>query len=179
MASQTSSKSSGSILLAAIAVFMLALSYASVPLYKMFCQKTGYGGTPKINLLPTQGQRIGEKLIIIRFNTDVDPKLPWEFTPMQSEMTIRTGAEGIAYFKVRNKTNEPIDGMATYNVTPEKAGGYFNKIKCFCFDRQRLEPNEEVEMPVLFFIDPDFETDLKVSNIKTLTLSYTFFRLPS
>lgn len=167
------------ILLGAIAVVMLALSYASVPLYKLFCQKTGYGGTPKIMLIPTQGQKIGDKLVTIRFNADVDPNLPWEFIPVQNKMTLRVGEEGLAYFKVRNKTNEPIYGMATYNVTPEKAGSYFNKIKCFCFERQRLEPYEEVEMPVLFFVDADLEKDAKVSDISTLTLSYTFFKLPN
>ena len=152
---------------------MLGLSFAAVPLYKMFCQQTGYGGTPKIAKSLTV--KPGTRYITVRFNADVDPNLPWEFIPLQKEVKVRTGEQALAYYRVKNKTDQEIVGMATYNVTPEKAGTYFNKVRCFCFEEQRLKPNQEIDMPVLFFIDPELEKEKKMDDIKTLTLSYTFF----
>lgn len=166
-------KHTGTILGAAVIV-MLGLSYASVPLYRMFCQKTGYGGTTQIaKSLPNQA---GKRVITVRFNSDVNGDLPWRFVPQQKEMKVRVGQEGFALYKAINLSNKPIPGMSTYNVTPDKAGAYFNKVECFCFVEQTLKPHEKVDMPVLFFIDPDITKDPDLDDVDTITLSYTFFK---
>ena len=156
---------------------MLALSYAAVPLYQMFCQQTGYGGTTQRAIAPPTRQE--NRLIRVRFNADTHRNLPWRFSPMQQEITVKAGQEGLAFYRAENKSNEPVVGMAVYNVTPEKAGIYFNKVECFCFIEQRLEPGQIVEMPVQFFIDPDIVKDKNLDDVSTITLSYTFFRLKS
>ena len=166
---------STAIILGCVVLAMLGFSYASVPLYRLFCQKTGYGGTPKIaqNIPTTQGNAE----IIVRFNADVDPNLPWSFIPLQKQVTAKVGGQVLAFYKVKNNSDQPIYGMATYNVTPDRAASYFNKIQCFCFEEQRLEPHQEVDMPVLFFIDPEFAQDSRTAQLKTITLSYTFFKI--
>lgn len=169
------SNNQAAILLVGLVVGMLGLSYASVPLYRLFCQKTGYGGTPKQSSeLP---QKIGKRVIRVRFNADVNPGLPWAFRPLQQEMQLRLGALGLAFYETENKSGEGIWGMATYNVTPEKAAPYFNKVACFCFEEQWMEPEEKSERPVQFFIDPAFDEDPHLKEVSTITLSYTFFRL--
>lgn len=153
---------------------MLGLSYASVPLYRIFCQKTGFGGTPKLALTTSKQAALGPP-ICVQFTATTHRKLPWVFYPLQSSVTVRAGANAIAYFHFENKSDKPITGMATYNISPDRAGSFFNKVECFCFEQQRLEPGQAVDMPVLFFIDRDIATDPTTKDIKTVTLAYTFF----
>lgn len=162
------------IILIAISVTMLALAYASVPLYRLICQKTGFGGTPQVALHVSQ-QIVGDRIITVQFNADTHRDLPWKFRPVQHKTEIRIGENFLAFYEAENTADYPIVGMATYNVSPDRAGIYFNKIACFCFEQQRLEPGQRVNMPVLFFIDPKFATDPNLKDVKTITLSYTFF----
>lgn len=153
---------------------MIGLVAASVPLYRLFCQATGYGGT-------TQKVESGSTTILaremtIRFNSDVNSALPWYFKPVQRSVTVKIGEEALIFFRAVNNSNETITGTATFNVTPFKAAPYFNKIECFCFTEQTLAPGEEVDMPVSFYIDPDLATDKRLDEVKEITLSYTFFR---
>lgn len=164
------------IFLAALAVTMLGLAYASVPLYRLFCQKTGYGGTTQVALTKAPGA-VGTKKITVRFNADQGKDLPWEFYPLQKEVQVIPGEQGFALYRSKNKASKPVSGMATYNVTPDKTGLYFSKIECFCFVRQTLQPGQEVDMPVLFYISPDILTDPATKDITTITLSYSFFLL--
>lgn len=152
---------------------MVMLTFASVPLYKIFCTVTGYGGTTQTAVLPST--EVLDREINIRFNADVDPTLPWAFKPEQLELKLHIGETGVAYYKVQNLTNEPLVGIATYNVTPLKVGKYFNKIECFCFADQYIAPGETKNMPVTFFISPDLDRDRHMKEIDTITLSYTFF----
>lgn len=162
-------------ILLSISLAMLALSYAAVPLYQMFCQKTGYGGTTqRATALPTRQEN---RLITVRFNSDTHRNLPWRFVPLQQQITVKVGEVGLAFYQAENHSPEPVVGMATYNVTPDKAGIYFNKVDCFCFVEQRLEPGQIVDMPVQFFLDPDLVKDERLNDVTTITLSYTFFRL--
>lgn len=157
------------------AVTMLGLAYASVPLYRIFCQKTGYGGTPQV--AKNFPDHVGKRMITVRFNSDVNQKLPWRFKPMQNEMKVQLGQEGFAMYMAENLSDQPVQGVSTYNVTPDKAGIYFNKVECFCFLEQTLKPHEKVDMPVLFFVDPELENDPDLKDVDTITLSYTFFPL--
>lgn len=163
------------IFIVVVLVAMTTLAFASVPLYRIFCQQTGYGGTPKIAIAP-RGQ-IRDRTLRIQFNADTNPGLPWKFKPLQHEITVRVGEVGLAFYSAENLSDKPIKGMAVYNVSPNKAGAYFNKIECFCFIDQTLQPHQKVEMPVQFFIDPEFADDKMVDDIKVITLSYTFFPL--
>jgi cytochrome c oxidase assembly protein subunit 11 len=152
---------------------MLGLTAAAVPLYRLFCQVTGYGGTTqRAEALPAAPL---EQTIHVRFNADVDPGLPWSFRPAQREVEVRLGEQGLAYFRARNDSDRAIVGQAVYNVTPYKAGPYFDKIACFCFDEQVLQPGEEADMPVSFFVDPAIASDPNTRDVTTITLSYTFF----
>jgi cytochrome c oxidase assembly protein subunit 11 len=158
-------------------ILMVALSYAAVPLYRMFCQMTGYGGTTQIvDHLPHVIDAIPKRMVTIKFNADVSAQLEWKFIPLQKELRLIIGESGLAFFEAHNPTDYPITGISTYNVTPQQAGIYFNKIQCFCFDEQLLKPHETIEMPVFFFIDPSFLEDSKMDQVDTITLSYTFFR---
>ncbi len=160
-------------ILGGFAIFMLGMAFASVPLYRIFCQKTGYGGTPQVAVqLP---DRILDRKITVRFNANTDPKLPWTFKPLQNSVTVRLGEQGFALYRVKNNSKDYITGMATYNVTPDKAGPYFNKIECFCFIEQRLAPGQEMDMPLLFFVHPDLNDAENLKEVDTITLSYTFF----
>ena len=152
---------------------MGVLSYASVPLYKLFCQVTGYGGTTQQVTSPSS--QILERKIKIRFDANTKPTLDWNFQPVQTSIDISVGQNALAFYKAENTGKDPIVGTATFNVTPEKAGVYFNKIDCFCFVEQLLAPQEAVEMPVSFFIDPDIVNDPNLDDVTTITLSYTFF----
>lgn len=152
---------------------MGVLSYASVPLYKLFCQVTGYGGTTQQAIGPSS--QILERKIKIRFDANTKPTLDWDFQPVQTSMNILVGQNALAFYKAENTGKDPVVGTATFNVTPEKAGVYFNKIDCFCFVEQLLAPQEAVDMPVSFFIDPDIANDPNLDDVTTITLSYTFF----
>mmetsp|Transcript_39109 Transcript_39109/g.103027 ORF Transcript_39109/g.103027 Transcript_39109/m.103027 type:complete len:245 (+) Transcript_39109:2038-2772(+) len=170
----------------AVALGTLGLSYASVPLYRIFCQTTGFGGTTKRHTgggeeegydLPEDPASLpGNRQLRVTFNTDVSENLPWSFKPVQKHVTVLAGQTALAFFEATNHSDEPIIGVATYNVVPNEAGAYFNKIQCFCFDEQRLLPGETVDMPVFFYIDPDFLNDRRMKRLDTMTLSYTFFR---
>lgn len=161
------------ILLGGLVLLMLAFSFASVPLYRLFCQKTGFGGTPK--LVTAASKTTGQRRVKIRFNADVNGGMPWRFEPLQTEMTVRTGETGLAVYRVENLSPNLGLGIAIYNVTPEKAAPYFNKIHCFCFAEQPIPPKRVLELPVQFFIDPAIDQDPGLSDVKTITLSYTFF----
>lgn len=152
---------------------MLAMTYAAVPLYRLFCQVTGYGGTTQV--ASEAPREVLDRDITVRFNADTAPGLPWKFEPMQRDMTVKVGETGLAFYRAQNLTDRPIVGMATFNVTPDKAGQYFNKIHCFCFDQQRLEPGQSVDMPVTFFVDPSMAKDRGMNDVYYITLSYTFF----
>lgn len=163
------------ILLVILTLGMLGLAFASVPLYKMFCQVTGFGGTTqRAVVFPT---RVTNRIITVRFNADTHPQLPWEFKTLQNEVRVRAGEVGLAFYHAKNTNDKPTEGMATYNVTPNKAGIYFNKVECFCFERQHLEAGQDTDFPVQFFIDPAFADDPAMNDVDTITLSYTFFKL--
>ncbi len=152
---------------------MLGLSYAAVPLYRIFCQVTGFGGTTQV---ATQAPvEVLDRLVTVRFNADIAPGLAWSFEPVARDMTLRVGENGLAFYRVHNKSDRPLVGTATFNVTPDKAGQYFNKIACFCFTEQRLAPGETVDMPVSFFVDPGMARDRAMNDLSHITLSYTFF----
>jgi cytochrome c oxidase assembly protein subunit 11 len=155
---------------------MLGLTAASVPLYRLFCAVTGYAGTTQVaEALPAEALA---QTIKVRFNADVDPALPWSFRPEQREVEVHIGEQHLAFFHAHNRSDRPIVGQAVYNVTPFKAGPYFDKIACFCFNEQRLEPGQEVDMPVSFFVDPAILDDPNTRDLTTITLSYTFFMAP-
>ncbi|KAG2424186.1 hypothetical protein HXX76_014719 [Chlamydomonas incerta] len=171
----------------AAAVFMVGVSYASVPLYKLFCAATGYGGTVRA------GESVEEKLqrrrdapnakveeaaskreLRVWFNADVADDMPWDFRPTQEFVRVRPGQSTLVFFTAHNKSDKPVTGYSLYNVTPDKAAFYFNKIQCFCFEEQRLRPGETLDMPVFFYVDPEFATDWNCRNINDITLSYVF-----
>jgi cytochrome c oxidase assembly protein subunit 11 len=156
---------------------MGGLVTASVPLYRLFCQVTGFGGTTQTAEAPPAAP--GERIITVRFNADVNRALPWSFRPAQREISLRVGEQGLAYYVARNDSDVPITGNATFNVTPQKTGIYFNKVACFCFTEQRLNPGQSVEMGVSFFVDPEIVNDPNQDDVRTITLSYTFFRAPN
>jgi cytochrome c oxidase assembly protein subunit 11 len=158
----------------AVVAGMTGLAFAAVPLYDAFCKLTGYGGTTQqAAAAPSQ---ILERRIQVRFDANTAPDLPVEFEPKQISETLRIGETGLAFYRVRNLSNEPIVARATYNVTPHVAGPYFAKLECFCFQDRVLAPGEEAELPVVFFVDPEIVDDPDTADIGTLTLSYTFFR---
>ena len=163
------------IMLAVVAVAMIGAAYASVPLYRLFCQVTGYGGTTRT--AEAAPKKIVDREITVRFNSDVHSKLPWRFEPRQLSMKMKLGEERLAIYSATNQGDETITGTATFNVTPAKAGIYFNKIDCFCFTEQTLEAGKTASLPVSFFIDPDMVNDHNLDDVTTITLSYTFFRL--
>ena len=154
---------------------MLFLSFAAVPLYKLFCQVTGYGGTPKIVNVEDK-IKISEKKIKIEFNSDVNKKLNWSFKPEQRSIESKIGESVLAFYKAKNNGNESLTGIATYNVLPFEAGQYFNKVDCFCFENQTLQPGEEILLPINFYIDPKILDDPNVKHLNSLVLSYTFFQ---
>jgi cytochrome c oxidase assembly protein subunit 11 len=152
---------------------MLGLAYAASPLYEAFCKATGFAGTPRVAV---EGDRpVLKRTVEVRFDTNVDPNLSWHFEPVQRAVTVHLGEEKLVYFRATNRSQRPIVGTATYNVTPEPAGSWFNKIQCFCFTEQLLQPGQSVDMPVIFFVDPDMDKDRRYDNVRTITLSYTFF----
>jgi cytochrome c oxidase assembly protein subunit 11 len=164
------------VVLTGIVAGMVGLSFASVPLYRLFCQVTGYGGTTQIAAAAPGA--VTERVIKVRFNADTAPDLPWSFKPVQREIALKVGESGLAYYRARNLAAEAVTGTSTFNVTPLKAGRYFSKVQCFCFDEQRLEAGQELDMAVSFFVDPEILSDRNLDEVKTITLSYTFFRAP-
>jgi cytochrome c oxidase assembly protein subunit 11 len=163
-------------LLGVLAV-MFGLTAYSETLYRMFCEATGYGGTTRV--ATGESGRVLDRTVKVRFNADVAPGLPWTFRPAQREIAVRVGERGLAFFTATNNSDRPITGQATFNVTPEKTGQYFNKVQCFCFTEQTLEPHQTVQMPVSFFIDPDIAANRNADDVTDIILSYTFFRAPS
>ena len=155
--------------------FMFFLTFAAVPLYKLFCQVTGYGGTPKIVNVKDQ-INVSEKKIKIEFNSDVNKKLNWSFKPEQRSIESKIGDSILAFYKAKNNGNKSITGIATYNILPFEAAKYFNKVDCFCFENQTLEPGEEVVLPINFYIDPKILDDPSVKHLNSIVLSYTFFQ---
>ena len=153
---------------------MVGLAFASVPLYDMFCKATGYNGTVQTGGPAAPGA--GQQLLTIRFNANTHPGLPWRFGPEQPSMTLHVGEEGMATYRAVNLSDSPVTGVATYNVTPEVLGKYFHKTACFCFDQQTLGPRQDVDMPIAFWVDPKMLDDPNTSGIRTVTVSYTFFR---
>ncbi|KAJ4728578.1 Cytochrome c oxidase assembly protein COX11, mitochondrial [Melia azedarach] len=163
---------------------MVGSSYAAVPLYRRFCQATGYGGTVQRKesveekiARHTKDGTVTTREIVVQFNADVADGMPWKFVPTQREVRVKTGESALAFYTAENQSSAPITGVSTYNVTPMKAAVYFNKIQCFCFEEQRLLPGEQIDMPVFFYIDPEFETDPRMDGINNLILSYTFFKV--
>jgi cytochrome c oxidase assembly protein subunit 11 len=161
--------------LGAVILGMAGLTAASVPLYRLFCQVTGYGGTTQV-AADSQAE-ILERKIRVRFDSSVDDDLPWHFQPVEREIDVRLGEERLAFYRAVNGADQPVVGTATFNVTPHKAGPYFSKIDCFCFTEQALEPGQSVDMPVSFFVDPAILDDADTRDLETITLSYTFFML--
>jgi cytochrome c oxidase assembly protein subunit 11 len=156
---------------------MTGLGYASVPLYRMFCEATGLNGTTQRGLVAPGA--VGDAQVRIDFDTNVSPKLPWTFKPEVPSETITIGARDMAFFTATNKSDKPITGTATFNVTPAQAGKYFTKIQCFCFTQQTLKPGETARMPVIFFVDPKILADPDAADVKNITLSYTFYPVDS
>jgi len=162
-------------LVVSIIVGMISLSYAAVPLYDLFCRTTGFGGTPVAKKDIINNKTINSIDIKMQFNSDVAGGLEWKFFPVERQKVVKTGNNTLVFYKAKNLSNNKITGVATFNVTPLKIGKYFSKIDCFCFEEQTLESGEEVEMPVSFYIDPEIANDPNTKEVKTITLSYTFF----
>ncbi|RED50836.1 cytochrome c oxidase assembly protein [Aestuariispira insulae] len=162
------------LVLAGIACGMVGMAYLSVPLYQLFCQVTGFGGTPNVD---QQAQAPGGDgtMMTIRFNADITKGLKWEFKPDQKAIQIPIGEEGLTFYKARNLDDSTTRGVATFNVTPLKAAPYFVKVDCFCFSDQSLALEESADLPVTFYVDPAILTDPTTREVRTITLSYTFF----
>ncbi|KZY33727.1 cytochrome c oxidase assembly protein [Roseovarius sp. HI0049] len=161
--------------LVSVVVVMGGLAWASVPFYDWFCRVTGFGGTT--GTASAGSQEILDETIKVRFSASKERDMPWEFKPMQREVEIRLGETGLAFYEAYNPTDRPIAGQASYNVTPYEAGGFFDKIDCFCFTEQVLQPGERVEMPVTYFVDPEILKDRDAKYTNVITLSYTFYEI--
>lgn len=160
--------------LTVIVLVMVGLSFAAVPLYRLFCEVTGFNGTTQ--RANEAANHIVNRTVEIRFNANVAPELPWNFRPEVRKVDVKLGESSIVAFRAENKSDQPISGTATYNVTPEKVGQYFVKVQCFCFQEQTLEAHASADLPVYFFVDPDFAKDPDMADVRSITLSYTFFR---
>jgi cytochrome c oxidase assembly protein subunit 11 len=162
------------VLLVAVVAGMVGLTAASVPLYRIFCAATGYGGTTRrATAAPAD---IAKALVTVRFNTDIAPDLNWEFHPLVDEVQVHPGQQEQVFFRAVNRSNEGVTAQAVYNVTPAKSGIYFDKLQCFCFNAQYLAPGESKDMGVVFFVDPDMLKDPDTSDVHTITLSYSMFK---
>lgn len=158
--------------LGGVAVFMVGMAYAAVPLYDLFCRVTGFGGTPQTaDIAP---DAVLDRTIKVRFDA-ATMGIDWRFKPAQREVTLRIGEVGLAFYEATNLSDRPITGTASYNVAPYSTGAYFTKIACFCFTEQTLQPGETVQMPVTFFVDPAIVEDREASRVPSITLSYTFY----
>ena len=167
-------KGATALLLTSVVAGMVGLSFASVPLYRLFCQATGFGGTTqRADRAPANAS---DAIVTIRFNAETAPDLGWEFHPLQDAVTVHPGEQRQIFYRAVNKNPQPVTASATFNVTPAKSGIYFDKLQCFCFSEQHLEPGESADMGVVFFVDPDILTDPNTTELRTITLSYTMFR---
>ena len=155
------------------AALIVGPSFAAVPLYEFFCRVTGYGGTTQV--ADAAPDRVLDRRMTVRFNADVGKAMPWHFAAAQDKVDIRVGEQALAFYRAKNPSDRTITGTATFNVTPAKAGQYFNKVECFCFTEQQLKAGGEIDMPVTFFIDPAIADDPNLNEVTTITLSYTFF----
>ncbi|WCR59799.1 MAG: Cytochrome c oxidase assembly protein CtaG [Wolbachia endosymbiont of Ctenocephalides felis wCfeF] len=169
------SKNSIVFFLISLVILMLCLAYASVPLYSIFCKATGYGGTTR--KVTNTAVNITNQKIRVHFNADVMPDLPWEFNSETNYIDTNIGEQSLAFYYAKNLSDQSSFGMSVYNVTPFKAGKYFNKVACFCFEEQMLLPKQKAAMPVSFYIDPEIMRDNSTKDLSEITLSYTFFRL--
>ncbi|WP_439468736.1 cytochrome c oxidase assembly protein [Blastomonas fulva] len=157
---------------------MLGMGYAAVPLYRIFCEATGFGGTTmKVSEETASAIAVTDKQIVVRFDSNVSSALPWRFKPENPTEKISIGARDMAAFVAENLSSKPVTGTATFNVTPVQAGRYFAKVQCFCFTEQTLQPGEKVRMPVIYYVDPAILTDPDTKDIEEITLSYTFYPL--
>ena len=152
---------------------MIGMAYAAVPLYKMFCQATGYGGTTQ--RVEQYSDKVLDRTITVRFDTNISGGIPWDFAPVKRDITMKIGETVEAKFRVTNLFDRTASGRATFNVQPELAGPYFNKVECFCFTDTTLKPGETLDMPVVFYVDPAIVDVPELRDIRTITLSYTFF----
>jgi cytochrome c oxidase assembly protein subunit 11 len=157
-----------------IVVAMVGLSFAAVPLYRVFCEATGFNGTTKRSA--GSSVAISEQMVNVRFDASVSPELPWRFFPMQKQVRVRLGEPMVIFYRAENLSNETVTGQATFNVLPLNAGQFFNKIQCFCFKEQTLKPGQGVDMAVQFYVDPAMAQNPDVKDAAAITLSYTFFR---
>ncbi|KIC43758.1 MAG: cytochrome c oxidase assembly protein [Ruegeria sp.] len=158
-----------------VVLLMGSLAWAAVPFYDWFCRVTGFGGTTGVS--EEAPKDILDRTVTVRFDASKAKGMAWEFKPVEREMEVRIGETGLAFYEAYNPTDRPIAGQASYNVAPYSAGGYFQKIACFCFEEQVLQPGERVEMPVTFFVDPEMVDDLEAKYVHTITLSYTFYEI--
>ncbi len=158
-----------------VVILMGSLAWAAVPFYDWFCRVTGFGGTTGV--AEAAPDEILDRTITVRFDASKAKGMGWDFKPVEREMEVRIGETGLAFYEAYNPTDRPIAGQASYNVAPYSAGGYFQKIACFCFEEQVLQPGERVEMPVTFFVDPEMVEDLEAKYVHTITLSYTFYEI--
>ena len=166
-------KGATALVLVSVVAGMVGLSFAAVPLYRLFSQSTGLAGTTQTAV--TAPAEVLDRVVTVRFNADIGRRLPWRFRPDQVAMELRVGEQGLAYFTATNNSDERVTGHAVFNVTPLKAGRYFTKVKCFCFDEQVLGPGETARMMVSFFVDPKIADNSNLDDVSTITLSYTFF----
>lgn len=153
---------------------MVGLSFASVPLYRLFCKMTGYQGTTGV--AKKAPDTISSREFVVEFNADVNADIPWSFHPKQQAVKVKVGQSFVAFYEAKNTSDKPVTGVAVYNVTPPLMGQYFQKVECFCFAEQLLEPNQSVTMPVSFFIDPAILKDKDLDGVEVVTLSYTFYK---
>lgn len=161
------------------AAAMLALGFASVPLYRIFCQVTGFGGTPeRVSEAQAAGIAAAGRMVTVRFDANVERGLPWTFGPEVGKQDLPIGQRKLVVFDAKNNSDKPVIGQAVFNVSPERAGAYFKKIQCFCFNEQKLEPGQAVRMPVIYYVDPAILTDPDAKDISEITLSYTFLPAP-
>lgn len=161
-------------MLVGVVVTMGALAWAAVPFYDWFCRVTGFGGTTQISA--GAPDEMLDEIVRVRFDANTDPNLDWTFRPMQTRMDLRIGENGLAFYEAVNNSDEVITGTASYNVAPEVSGYFFDKIECFCFTEQTLQPGERMEMPISFYVDPAIVNDRDASWVRDITLSYTFHR---
>jgi len=162
------------VLLLSVVAGMVGLSFASVPLYRIFCAATGYEGTTQ--RAAAAPKDVSKGLVTVRFDTDVSPDLAWDFRPLVAEVQVHPGEQTQVFFRAVNRSSEGITGRAVYNVTPTKVGLYFDKLQCFCFNAQYLAPGESKDMGVVFFVDPDMSKDPTTNDVHTITLSYSMFK---
>ena len=162
--------------LVGVVATMASLSFAAVPFYDWFCRVTGFGGTTGV--AEVAPDVILDRTVVVKFDATLERGMPWEFRPVQREMTVRIGENALAFYEAYNPTDRVVAGTASFNVAPEAAGGYFDKIACFCFTEQVLQPGERVQMPVNFFVDPEMVNDPEGNFVHEITLSYTFYETP-